>query len=380
MNYRSVTALLLPALLAACTERNTPEPGTGVGAGPLPTELPDGDTAFTWRRAGGETTDFGGNDQPTCQEDSASPITRQQAIELGFALDPALPTLDGVSQAELMWSEGACSATSTCPHTSVTISARLESLVLHALSPVPDVLVNADDCQDYLAYASSVELSTADGSIAGSFAITGNARLGDPDGTWSASGTPALTDLRGTRHLSLDAGRPHWSEVVFGLPIGQRVGGLDATVIYTDGKAPAEQGAMFARWSNAGEVIDFGDRVPSGPDSIALDDYHGSSLPPTFEVEALPFFEQPGARLSVSINGEVRTFDDIPEGEALLLGKLRIGDVVSAEVTNDRGGWVDSALRVGGCFQPVGRCRTLGCSARAEVTVAAMRCDPNVLD
>src|SRR4051812_3008881 len=134
MNHRSVTALLLPALLAACTTTDTSEsPAKRVGI--TGTSVTPDEGAFTWRSVGGETTDFGGNDQPACQEVSANPITRQQATELGYAVDRLLAPLDGVSESELVWSEAGCAVASTCPHTPVTISARLEPLTLHSLRP-----------------------------------------------------------------------------------------------------------------------------------------------------------------------------------------------------------------------------------------------------
>jgi hypothetical protein len=80
----------------------------------------------------------------------------------------------------------------------------------------------------------------------------------------------------------------------------------------------------------------------------------------------------------VSIEGEVTSFDSIPEGQVLSLGRRHIGDVVSAEVIDNQGGFVKSVLRVGECTWVSGACSTPGCTARSEVTVTPERCYPGL--
>src|SRR5262245_26501377 len=61
----------------------------------------------TWRRSGGETTDFGGNDPPACTWEE-SPIERERAIELGFDPDADLAALEGTREAAFQWSDARC--------------------------------------------------------------------------------------------------------------------------------------------------------------------------------------------------------------------------------------------------------------------------------
>jgi hypothetical protein len=372
MNHHDVCALLLAVLLGGCTERDpaglTPKP-----VGPEPTPAEPG--PFSWRRAGGETTDFGGNDEPTCDL-SSTPITRQQASERGFDVSATLAQIEGVHEADLVWSKDHCYEQGTCPHTRLTIATRLESIALISLTPRPDFEDAWGDCHDRLEYTLNVELSTADGSLAGSFQSRVSS-LKNVDGSLSGSGTSiALRDLRGSQRLSVDMARPHWTMVEFGEHWGTQFGGgLEVTVLYTDGKDPVEQRALGAAWSSVEPaVLSNGDPLATGPDSIALDEYQGSTIPPTFEVEARPRFDQPGSRLRVTINGAATDFDTIPEGQVLTLGKRQIGDVVSAEVIDNQGSYVESVLRVGECTWVSQSCSTPGCTARAEATVAPKRC------
>jgi hypothetical protein len=369
---------LLIGCLLACTARDEAallpgQPGTTSG-GP--------DLSFTWRKAGGETTDFGGNDPPVCTEES-SPIDRAGAIALGFDVDAELRALEGVVSADLVWSEQGCYDSGTCPHTVVTQTTHLESLVFHSRGVAEGFAASESECADDLSYLLRVELATADGSLSASVLADVRSRQGRvPGDTWGGSASAQLTDLHGSEHVLLAAERPHWTTVSVGLHLGATVGGsIEATVLYTDGAQPAEHGAMRrATWSNEGAAQPYGDPLPKGLDPVALDDYHGSLVAPTFEVLALPRFDQPGAQLSVSVNGELRQFDTIPAERVLDIGKLRVGDVVSAAVTNPTGGWVGSLLQIGECTVVSVGCAEPGCSARAEATVAPRRCYPGYFD
>ncbi|MEY4545437.1 MAG: hypothetical protein RL685_1632 [Pseudomonadota bacterium] len=376
MNHHGVRALFLVALVGACSDRDSALNESTGRPSPEPKPVP-----FTWRRAGGETTDFGGNDVPTC-EGSASPISQQQASERGFDVAATLAQIEGVVQADLVWSEGSCYEANSCPHTGVTIATRLESIALITRTLQPGASDPGEECQDGLEYVLNVELSTADGSLAGSFRSHVFSWLRTVDGGWNGAGVIALTDLRGTRQLAVDMTRPHWNEVQVGLHWGaQLTGELEATILYTDEEAPREQRSLSAAWSSAEPAaLANGDPLQTGPDSIPLEDYQGSTIPATFEVEALPELEQPGSRLRVTLNGEVTSFDPIPEGQVLTLGRRSIGDVVSAEVIDNQGSYVRSILRVGECTWAYESCSTPGCTARAEVTVTPKRCYPELYD
>ena len=389
-----VAPCLLVSCFLACTTRDD--------SAPSPSEPNPGAEAsvpsFTWRKVGGETTDFGGNDPPACSEES-SPIDRAQAIALGFEVDAELAQLEGVVSADLVWSELDCYDHGTCPHTVLTQTTRFESLVFHSRSVAEGAGASASDCVDDLSYLLRIDLATEDGSLSASVladvrsrqghipadswtGVAGDGRIGVAGDRWGGSASAQLTDLHGSEHVLLASARPHWSVVDVGITLGAVVqGGIDATVLYTDSAQPAEHAAMRrATWSNDGAAQTYGDPLPKGLDSVALDDYHGSRLAPTFDVRARPRFDQEGAQLSVSVNGEPRQFDTIPAERVLDIGKLRVGDVVSAAVTNPTGGWVSSLLQIGDCTFVSAGCAEPGCSARAEATVAPRRCYPGSLD
>jgi hypothetical protein len=371
MNFHYSVGLLAGGLLAggllpACEARDASSPTP-----PL---------SFTWRSAGGETTDFGGNDPPACDAES-SPVTREQAIALGFDPDADRASLEAVVEADLVWSERGCYDAGTCPHSVLTQTTRVESMELFALSLHPGVQVLPGECTEkYLDYRLRMELSAADGSLAGSFPARALLPLHQlPGDSWSGLGFAALTDFRGTEQLLMNLARPHWSEVR--VDAGAWGGSFEATVLYTDGAEPAEHSATRrATWSTTGPAGAYGDPLPKTPDSVALDDYRGSLLPPKFAVEARPRFDQPGAQLSVSVNGEVTHYDSIPEEQILAFGALRVGDEVSAEVTNPNGGYVDSVLKIGECTWLSAGCATPGCSARVDTTVTPKRCYPGLVD
>lgn len=360
MSFRNVRYLMAAGLLTACTER------AGSTAAP---------TAFVWRNAGGETTDFGGNDPPECEGDS-SPITREGVQLLGFDPDPDLAQIEGVREADLVWSEERCYSAGTCPHTRLTQTTRLESLELLSLRPREGS--TASDCNRRILTALlHVELATADGGLAGSFPAsvsTSLDRLGAD--AWTGVGIASLGDFHGAEQVLVDESRPHWDQVDLQLAVGLSLSGsFEATILYTDGVEPAEQWATRrATWSSTVPPIAYGDPLPQAPDSFVLDDYPGSLLPPTFDVAAMPRFDQPGAMLDVSVNGALTHYDSIPEDQLLELGALRIGDVVSADVSNAHGGWVGAALRISTCSWVSSGCSSPGCSAHVETTIAPVRC------
>ena len=386
MHLRAAPCLLISCLLACTTREDTSlSPGERNVGGESP------DLSFTWRKAGGETTDFGGNDPPGCTEES-TPIERAQAVARGFDVDAELAQLEGVVSADLVWSEQGCYDKGTCPHTILTQTTRLESLVFHSRGVAEGAGASEGDCVDDLSYLLRVELATADGSLstsvladvrsrqghvaADSLVAFGGERIGVVGDSWIGAASAQLSDLHGSEHVLFAAKRPHWNAVAMSVQLGALVeGSMDATILYTDGAQPAEHAAMRrATWSNAGAATAYGDPLPKGVDSVALDDYQGSLVPPTFDVRAAPRFDQAGAQLSVSVNGELRQFDTIPAEQVLDIGKLRIGDVVSASVTNPSGGWVGSTLQIGDCTYVSVGCTEPGCAARAEATVAPHHC------
>jgi hypothetical protein len=53
----------------------------------------------------------------------------------------------------------------------------------------------------------------------------------------------------------------------------------------------------------------------------------------------------PGASLVLAVNGEGNTHDDVTPDQFLDVGRLQIGDVISADVTDPKGGFAGTAVR-----------------------------------
>ncbi len=353
-------------------------PACGSGEAKAPPNGP------TWRGTGGETTDFGGNDAPVCTSE-LSPIERERAIALGFDPDADLAELEGTSEADFLWWEERCLTQGPCEPTRFTLSARFESMELMSSRPVDGVIVPEGECYDELYYRLLIDLTAADGSISGSFLAGVLSGIGKhTDGLWRAYGEPALDAFTGTRELLVDEGRPHWSRFEVGLILGGSPrasrGSMTPWIIYTDGREPREHAASpTGVWSSQAEPQGYDEWLPpKNADRVSLDGYSGSREPPTFRVEVHPHPETPGASLVLAVNGEVSTYEDVALDQFLDVGRLKIGDIVSADLTtpNARSG---TSIRVGDCTWVWGKsCATPGCTAHTEATVEPVRCMPRL--
>ncbi len=335
-----------------------------------------------WRQAGGETTDFGGNDEPTCLSESL-PITLEEASERGFTPSADLALIEGQHEASFRWADQGTL-------TMLSVDARLESMSLLRMWQNPNIS-SEDECSDDLEYHVAIDLAAADSSIQGSFTTTILARF-DRDGlgeageprAWVASRLlNGLDAFQGTRTLFVDPSRPQWGQLGVTLWLGEkRQGSLEATVLYTDGETPRDHAATpAAAWSEqtAPEVPEWSEPPRTQP--LALDDYASSVPAPGFDVWLYAWSEAAGAVLDVGIDGETTRITDVPTeltSRYLDLGQLGVGEVVSVDLAN-AGAYVGAYLRVGGCVEAASQ-RSPDGSLHLETTIEPQRCDPTLQD
>jgi len=327
--------------------------------------------------AGGETSDFGDGDAPVCRIANRTPIDVARARELGFPIDAALEMLAREQHAPLHW--GGCSEPAPSADTTLSMSFELDQIeYVESVPFLPQV--EPAHCARSLRYRVLATLHTDDGGLAGRFYLElgqdSGLELGD-EPTISApselcvSAMPDLRNFLGSQLVSVDRGRPHWSSMQTYLCVSDDgfSGYLLPDIVYADESSPGWSREYLAKWPAFEGSADCSVPQQTPNPHVALDDYTGSSRPPTSVLSVRADAVEPAAdvELIVRINGELTEQRTVVAGTLLELGRWGEGTTIDAEVTNANGaGAVRSNILLDNCFQASEQCSAPGCTASAH--------------
>lgn len=269
MGFKQIT--ISAVLLAACSS-----------GGPTKDGSPGGGTTTIADSSGSQTGGEGSKD--ACQTVSVTEIDAEEARALGFIVDDDLALFDRTFEAPFHRGNLDCSALPPTSDGQIEVRASLQRIDLVRREPtdVPELCPPLK--QTYLVYRAVIDLTTGDGTLAGSaegWASRSLPEAAEPAGLlFSAAAEPAA--FTGSLGIRVDAGRAHTSVVNAGVAIGATAwaSSLFSLVNYSDGADPVQDqgegifwpadfqdvaGAALCGWLDVPE----GQRTP-----ISIDDFN----------------------------------------------------------------------------------------------------------
>ncbi|HTV24179.1 MAG TPA: hypothetical protein VMG12_36050 [Polyangiaceae bacterium] len=382
MHFLCPRSLLLALVaLPACSSGSggTSEPGSQPASQLATLERPEPDENGV-RVRGGETGDFGSDDVPVCIH-TRQPVSIEQARALGLPIDAQLASFDRPLTASLHYGPPSCVAGQE-PSSDTSITLVLRPLQVYAVDVEPNPsVVSDDDCgADYLAYDAVVEVSTADGALAGTFYAPVSAFEGPLGFVVRAD----VRNFEGSLELPVDPERVHFAIIDIAATIDGTTldGSFVPEITYVDVTPWQPTRGVFAFFpARSGADDPFcdassGHEEPSvGPESFALDAYPGSNPPATFaarlEVRA---FDGARANVEVLVDGAPRQLADVSEEGQLELGGLEAGAEVAVSVRNaGSSGSVSAVVFSNDCLVAAAGCSG-DCSANDEGVVVPLDC------
>jgi hypothetical protein len=228
MGFKQIT--ISAVLLAACSSGGPTKDGSP-GEG---TTIADSSGSQT----GGEGT------KDACKTVSVTEIDAEEARTLGFAVDDDLALFDRTFEAPFHSGNLDCSALPPSSDGQIEVRASLQGidLVRREPSDVPELCPTPK--QTYLQYRAVIELTTDDGTLAGSF--EGWARRSLPEAAEPAglafSVDAEAAAFSGSLGIRVDSGRAHTGIVVGNVVLGATVwaSNLFTRVDYADSAEPLQ--------------------------------------------------------------------------------------------------------------------------------------------
>lgn len=333
------------------------------------------------RVRGGETGDFGSDDVPVCIH-TRLPVSTEQARDLGLPIDAQLESFDRTLTASVHYGALSCQPGSQ-PSSDTSIAIVLRRLQTYAVDVERNPGIESeDDCgDDFLAYDAVVELTTADGALAGTF----YAPVEESDGRLYFSARADVRNFQGSLELPVDPERVHFAAIDFAASITgtELTGSLRPEVTYVDVTPWARTEGVLAFFPALSRADDPSCEASGetsapavGPESFTLDAYPGSQPPATFpaRLEARAY-DGARANVEVLVNGVPRQLLDVGEEEALELGGLQPGAEVAVSVRNaGAAGSVSVAIFSNDCLVAAAGCGGAECSAEDAGVVVPVDC------